>query len=132
LLVFAAGCAHIARMQPGVSHHMSQRNRETRGLFGLAIGIPALLARAMILLYRYTLSSIAGRTCRHLPTCSEYADIAIARFGLWRGGWIAVARFWRCRPLGTHGFDPVPEMLPENARWYRPWRYGRWASIQPD
>lgn len=96
------------------------------------IGLPALLARGLILVYRYTLSSIAGRTCRHLPTCSEYADIAIGRFGLWRGGWMAVARFSRCRPRGTHGFDPVPEILPADVRWYRPWRYGFWGSVLPD
>lgn len=96
------------------------------------VGLPALAARGLILVYRYSLSSLVGRTCRHLPTCSEYADIAIARFGLWRGGWMAVARFWRCRPLGTHGFDPVPEILPADARWYRPWRYGFWGSDLPD
>ena len=96
------------------------------------VNIPALLARGLIKLYRYTLSSLVGRTCRHLPTCSEYADIAIGRFGLWRGGWMALARFARCRPRGTHGFDPVPEILPGNARWYRPWRYGTWGSVLPD
>lgn len=92
------------------------------------IGLPALAARATIRLYRYTLSSVAGRTCRHLPTCSEYMETSIARFGLWRGGWIGLARLWRCRPLGSSGFDPVPDSLPDMARWYRPWRYGRWSS----
>jgi putative membrane protein insertion efficiency factor len=90
--------------------------------------IPAFGAIGLIRLYRYTLSSVVGRTCRHLPTCSEYADDAIMRFGLWRGGWMAVARFWRCRPFGTDGFDPVPQILPEAACWYTPWRYGRWAA----
>jgi len=93
------------------------------------ISIPALLARGLIRLYRYTLSSVVGRTCRHLPTCSEYADIAIGRFGLWRGGWMAVARFSRCHPFGTSGFDPVPEDLPAEASWFLPWRYGRWREI---
>jgi putative membrane protein insertion efficiency factor len=92
------------------------------------VSAPAFLARGLILIYRYSLSSLVGRTCRHLPTCSEYADIAIGRFGLWRGGWMAAARFWRCRPLGTSGFDPVPEILPADARWYRPWRYCFWGS----
>ena len=94
------------------------------------LGFPALGARALIRIYRYTLSSLFGRTCRHLPTCSEYADEAIARFGLWGGGWMALARFWRCRPFGTSGFDPVPQILPHGTAWYRPWRYGRWASRQ--
>jgi putative membrane protein insertion efficiency factor len=91
--------------------------------------MPALAARGVIRLYRYTLSSLFGRTCRHLPTCSEYADDAIARHGLWAGGWMALARFWRCRPFGSSGLDPVPANLSKNARWYRPWRYGRWRSV---
>jgi putative membrane protein insertion efficiency factor len=90
--------------------------------------IPAFSALGLVRLYRYTLSAFFGRTCRHLPTCSEYAEEAIGRFGLWRGGWIALARFGRCRPLGSRGFDPIPAALPERARWYTPWRYGRWSS----
>lgn len=121
-------------MQPTVSENpeISGRHGPAASVVLFLIGVPALLARALIRVYRHTLSSIAGRSCRHLPTCSEYADIAIGRFGLWRGGWMALARFVRCGPFGTHGFDPVPEILPDDARWYRPWRYGRWASIQPD
>jgi putative membrane protein insertion efficiency factor len=103
-------------------------DRPVANVMQAAIGTPALLARGLIRLYRYSLSGLFGRTCRHLPTCSEYAETAIARFGLWRGAWMGVARFWRCRPLGTSGFDPVPESLPGSVRWYRPWRYGRWGS----
>jgi putative membrane protein insertion efficiency factor len=91
-----------------------------------AAAAPALAARGLIRLYRYTLSSVVGRTCRHLPTCSEYADEAIARHGLWAGTWMALARFWRCRPFGSRGFDPPPPSRPDGARWYAPWRYGRW------
>ena len=91
---------------------------------------PASAGRAAILLYRYTLSLVFGRSCRHLPTCSEYADDAIGRHGLWAGGWMALARMSRCRPLGSHGFDPVPAALPPQARWYTPWRYGRWTSVE--
>lgn len=90
--------------------------------------IGAALARGLIRLYQLTLSAFFGRTCRHLPTCSEYADEAIATFGLWPGLCMALARFWRCRPFGSHGYDPVPERLPAGCRWYTPWRYGRWRS----
>jgi putative membrane protein insertion efficiency factor len=99
---------------------------------GRVIGLPALAARGLIQVYRHSLSGVVGRTCRHLPTCSEYAEIAIGRFGLWRGGWMGLARFWRCRPFGSRGFDPVPNGLPEDARWYTPWRYGRWGSTLTD
>lgn len=88
-----------------------------------------LVAVGLITLYRYTLSAIAGRTCRHLPTCSEYTRDAIWRFGFWPGGWMGLSRIVRCGPGGTHGYDPVPEHLPQRARWYLPWRYGSWRKI---
>ena len=42
------------------------------------LSLPARAVRALILLYRVTFSAIAGRSCRYAPTCSEYADEAIA------------------------------------------------------
>lgn len=90
--------------------------------------LPVTLARVLIRAYQLTLSAFFGRTCRHMPTCSEYADQAIAGYGLWAGGWMALARLWRCRPFGSHGYDPVPDALPAGGRWYTPWRYGRWRS----
>lgn len=70
-----------------------------------------------------------GRQCRFLPTCSDYADAAIARHGLWAGGWVGAARVCRCQPWGDGGFDPPPEQLPESGAWYKPWRFGRWRPI---
>jgi len=66
------------------------------------------LAIAMIHLYQHTLSPLFRGACRHTPSCSEYAIEAIERHGVRHGGWLAVKRLARCRPFGTHGFDPVP------------------------
>lgn len=85
----------------------------------------ASLLRLPILAYRYSLSMLIGRRCRFLPTCSEFADEALARHGAWAGGWMAAGRICRCHPWGTDGFDPVPRELPSEASWSRPWRYGR-------
>lgn len=55
--------------------------------------------------------AIAPAGCRFLPTCSEYAAIAVHEHGFLRGGWMAVRRLLRCRPGflgGKSGFDPVP------------------------
>jgi hypothetical protein len=94
---------------------------------GRALDLPfKVLAVLLITTYRYTLSAFAGRTCRHLPTCSEYTSTAIWCYGFWPGGWMGLARFIRCRPGGTHGYDPVPAHLPAGAKWYAPWSYGRW------
>ncbi len=89
---------------------------------------PRLAAHGLLLAYRYVLSPLIGPRCRHLPTCSDYADQAISRFGLWAGGWMALARLLRCHPWGTSGLDFVPATLPAQACWYLPWRYGRWRG----
>jgi uncharacterized protein len=93
---------------------------------------PRLFGRGLIKAYRYTLSPLIGFECRHLPTCSHYAEEAIDRYGLWAGGWMTLARLLRCQPFGTSGLDFVPDSAPENARWYLPWRYARWRGTNVD
>ncbi|MGD0025256.1 MAG: membrane protein insertion efficiency factor YidD [Xanthobacteraceae bacterium] len=100
-------------------------------LFDASRHAPRRFGRGLLKIYRYTLSPLIGFNCRHLPTCSDYADQAIDRFGLWAGGWMTLARLLRCHPLGTAGLDFVPEALPEKSRWYMPWRYGRWRGTNP-
>ena len=90
--------------------------------------IPRVVAGGLIGIYRITLSAIAGRQCRYFPSCSEYAEEAIARHGLWAGGWMALARILRCNPWGASGMDPVPGESRRDAVWYLPWRYGRWTG----
>jgi putative membrane protein insertion efficiency factor len=95
---------------------------------GLLRRTPRQGARALVKGYRYTLSALVGFECRHLPTCSEFADEALSRFGLWAGAWMTLARLCRCHPYGTSGLDFVPQELPPSSRWYLPWRYGRWRG----
>ncbi|OQM75805.1 membrane protein insertion efficiency factor YidD [Manganibacter manganicus] len=77
----------------------------------------------LVRLYQLTLSGFIGNTCRHLPTCSEYAYEAIARHGLWAGFWLSLFRVARCGPGGTCGIDNVPEVLGRHFAWWAPWRY---------
>lgn len=109
---------------------MELLRRDISRIVARATQVPRLAARGLILVYRYSLSAFIGRTCRHLPTCSDYADEAIGRFGLWAGGWMSLARIIRCHPYGTHGVDFVPAALASGARWYLPWRYGRWRGTR--
>ncbi len=87
-----------------------------------------MLARALVRGYRYTFSAFMGRTCRYFPSCSEYTEEAIETYGLWAGFWIGLSRILRCHPWGASGWDPIPEELPRDSRWYMPWRYGRWTG----
>ncbi len=46
-------------------------------------------------------------SCRYIPTCSEYAVIAIKKYGARKGGYMAVKRILRCNPFHKGGYDPV-------------------------
>ena len=85
-------------------------------------------ARGLIRAYQLTLSSLFGRQCRHLPTCSDFCSEAITRHGLWAGGWMGFGRICRCQPWGTAGYDPVASCVPKDARWWRPWFYAQWRG----
>ena len=49
-----------------------------------------------------------GGGCRYVPTCSEYAQVAIATHGPARGVWLALLRLLRCHPFARGGLDQVP------------------------
>jgi putative membrane protein insertion efficiency factor len=58
--------------------------------------------------YKLLLSPLFPGACRYLPSCSEYAAIAIREHGALKGGWLAAKRLSRCHPYGGSGLDPVP------------------------
>ena len=74
-------------------------------------GSPSVGARLLLMLveaYRVTLSPLLGGFCRFQPSCSVYAQEAIARHGAGRGAILAGRRLLRCHPFHPGGYDPVP------------------------
>jgi putative membrane protein insertion efficiency factor len=72
---------------------------------------PKASTRAVVALldvYKRFLSPLLPPACRFTPTCSLYAREAILRYGLARGGALALKRLLRCHPFHPGGFDPVP------------------------
>jgi hypothetical protein len=55
-----------------------------------------------------------GGGCRFVPTCSEYASVAIATHGPLRGAGLAIWRVLRCHPFSRGGLDPVPPAAPQS------------------
>ena len=64
---------------------------------------------ALVQFYRVFLSHFIGGACKFEPSCSKYAQEAIARHGARRGVVLALKRLGRCRPFSKGGFDPVPD-----------------------
>ena len=54
------------------------------------------------------LHTVSISQCKFLPTCSEYAYVAVVRHGWLRGGWLAARRLAHCHPFSKGGLDPVP------------------------
>src|SRR5437588_12855925 len=69
-------------------------------------------ALRLLKVYQWAISPILPPACRYVPTCSEYAVEAVDRYGLMRGGWMAVGRILRCHPLAGSGYDPVVKIHP--------------------
>jgi putative membrane protein insertion efficiency factor len=66
------------------------------------------VALLLIRLYQKTISRVLPPSCRFTPSCSHYGYEAIEKYGLIKGGWMAVKRVSRCHPLNPGGYDPVP------------------------
>jgi len=43
--------------------------------------------------------------CRFRPTCSDYACLALEKYGLRSGSWKAIKRLLRCNPFNPGGWD---------------------------
>ncbi len=66
------------------------------------------VALLLIRLYQKTLSRVLPPSCRFTPSCSVYGYQAIEKYGLLKGGWMAIKRIGRCHPFNPGGYDPVP------------------------
>lgn len=82
-----------------------EMNSPTTGQGSAAKWLLLLLVR----FYQIFFSPFLGGACKFYPSCSRYAQEAIAVHGARRGAWLAMKRLGRCRPFTKGGFDPVPE-----------------------
>ena len=62
----------------------------------------------LVRLYRVTLGQVVGGGCRFYPSCSGYAEEAIAGQGVVRGVSLTAWRLARCSPLSRGGVDLPP------------------------
>ncbi|KAI5682414.1 hypothetical protein M9H77_03642 [Catharanthus roseus] len=120
LLSFPTNPSHKLRRQLGISWvvncleedsgQSSSKDEEVDN-----VGVKAALA--MLRFYKREISPVLPKSCRFVPTCSEYSMIAYKKYGLVKGTILTAWRLCRCNPLGGSGFDPprwFDESLPED------------------
>lgn len=77
--------------------------------------VPRRLLQVLIRAYQKTISPDHGwisglfryPACRYHPTCSQYAHDAVGKYGIFKGGVMAIWRVLRCNPWSRGGHDPV-------------------------
>lgn len=60
---------------------------------------------ALLDLYKAWISPLLPRSCRFTPTCSEFAKLAVLKYGALQGSARALGRLLRCHPLARGGVD---------------------------
>ena len=87
-----------------------------------------LLVVKMLRGYKRLISPMLPAACKYVPTCSEYALEAVERFGILRGGAMAIWRVLRCNPFVKGGVDPVEHPCGPETRHAASLRAGASAS----
>jgi putative membrane protein insertion efficiency factor len=62
----------------------------------------------LIRLYKILISPLLPSSCKHYPTCSDYAIESLKKYGVIKGGYLAALRVLKCNPFYKGGYDPVP------------------------
>ncbi|KAJ6433507.1 hypothetical protein OIU84_017239 [Salix udensis] len=69
-----------------------------------SLGVEAAIS--MLRFYKREISPLLPKSCRYVPTCSEYSMEAYKKYGVVKGTVLTAWRLCRCNPLGGSGFDP--------------------------
>ncbi len=55
-------------------------------------------------------------SCKHIPTCSNYAIEAINEYGAVKGSLLSIKRIIKCNPFSKGGIDLVPKRSEKNEK----------------
>jgi len=60
----------------------------------------------LIRLYQKYVSPLFPRSCKFIPTCSQYSIEVLQKYGFFKGMAKALWRVLRCNPFSAGGYDP--------------------------
>ena len=61
----------------------------------------------MIVFYRRYLVLLKAPSCKYYPSCPQYANEAISKYGPYKGLLMAIKRIIKCNPFSKGGYDPL-------------------------
>ena len=63
----------------------------------------------LINFYQKKLSKLKNKNirCKFFPTCSEYTNQAIEKYGVLKGCMLGTVRILKCNPFSKGGYDPL-------------------------
>lgn len=67
--------------------------------------LPEKILIGLIEFYRHYISPLTPPRCRFYPSCSQYAILAIKKYGVFKGALKSVWRILRCHPFSKGGVD---------------------------
>lgn len=98
---------------PSLMAALVREGRNTASVAPVSGQVTELLIAA-IGVYRREISARRPPSCRFEPTCSTYGIQALRAHGAARGSFLTLRRLLRCRPAGSRGHDPVPDVTGDN------------------
>ncbi len=72
--------------------------------------VNAFMRRVWLLpvkVYRVLISPMIRPRCKYIPTCSDYFEQAVGKYGILRGSAKGIYRVLRCNPFSKGGYDPL-------------------------
>ncbi|MBC8313460.1 MAG: membrane protein insertion efficiency factor YidD [Candidatus Cloacimonetes bacterium] len=61
----------------------------------------------IIKIYQNLISPMFPKSCRFVPSCSNYSKRAFKKYGIFKGFYLSVYRILRCNPFCKGGNDPL-------------------------
>ncbi|KAK9668715.1 hypothetical protein RND81_13G080600 [Saponaria officinalis] len=101
---FSSGYKFHNQRNVPVIINKSEHDSESEAQEEYSVGVKAALS--VLNFYKREISPLLPRSCRYVPTCSEYSMIAYKKYGFVKGTALTTWRLCRCNPLGGSGFDP--------------------------
>jgi len=110
----------LAEINQTLSHQINHQKEQMEPEYRLESGnnIPSSLLKGSFFFYKNFISPQDFGGCTFIPSCSEYAKIALEEKGLVRGYLMTFDRLCRCHGLspGKYTFDPESGRLLDKVR----------------